>query len=107
MPTFASATLHALIHAVCTAGGSLEREAQLVADQLVEANLTGHDSHGVGLIPFYVQSLAKGALVANRHARVASAAGAVLVIEGERGYGQVIGYEAMELAMARAPPSTA
>ena len=102
MPTFPSANLHALIYAVCTAGGSLEREAQLVADQLVEANLTGHDLHGIGLIPYYVQSLAKGALVANRHARVASQRGAVMVIEGERGYGQVIGYEAMELAMRHA-----
>ena len=68
MPTFASDTLQALIHAVCTAGGSHEREADLVADQLVEANLTGHDSHGVGLLPYYVQSLANGALVPNRHA---------------------------------------
>ena len=102
MPTFASDTLHALIRAVCAAGGSHEREAVLVADQLVEANLTGHDSHGVGLVPFYVQSLAKGALAANRHAEQASAQGAVLVIEGRRGYGQVIGYEAMALGMARA-----
>ena len=55
MPTFASATLHALIRAVCAAGGSAEREAVLVADQLVEANLTGHDSHGIGLLPYYVR----------------------------------------------------
>ena len=49
-----------------------------------------------------MQSLAKGALVANRHAEVASRTGAVMVIEGERGYGQVVGYEAMELAMQHA-----
>lgn len=102
MPTLASDTLHALTRAVCTAGGSTEREASLVADQLVEANLTGHDSHGVGLLPFYVQSLATGALVPNRHAEPVREQGAVLVVEGGRGYGQVIGHEAMTLGMARA-----
>jgi uncharacterized oxidoreductase len=102
MPTFARDTLHALIRAVCTAGGSARREADLVADQLVEANLTGHDSHGIGLVPYYVQSLANGALVPNRHAEVAPGEAAVLVVEGRRGYGQVIGHEAMELGMVRA-----
>jgi uncharacterized oxidoreductase len=102
MPIFARDTLHALIRAVCTAGGSAEREAELVADQLVEANLTGHDSHGVGLVPHYVQALAKEALVPNRHAELVQERGPVLVVEGRRGYGQVIGHEAMMLAMARA-----
>jgi uncharacterized oxidoreductase len=102
MPTVASDTLHSLIRSVCAAGGSAEREAGLVADQLVEANLTGHDSHGVGLVPYYVESLANGALVPNRHVEVAHGQAAALVIEGQRGYGQVIGHEAMELGMARA-----
>lgn len=102
MPTFASETLHALSRAVCTAGGSLEQESVLVADQLVEANLTGHDSHGVGLLPYYVDCLAKGALFPNRHADLVTDRGPVLVVEGQRGYGQVIGHEAMQLAMARA-----
>ena len=102
MPTFASETLQALIRAVCRAGGSLEPEAALVADQLVEANLTGHDSHGVGLVPYYVDCLARRTLRPNRHADLVSDRGAVLVVEGQRGYGQVIGHEAMQLAMARA-----
>jgi hydroxycarboxylate dehydrogenase B len=102
MPILASDTLHALIRAVCAAGGSAQQEAALIADQLIEANLTGHDSHGVGLVPFYVESRATGALVANRHADLVSDRGAVLVVDGQRGYGQVIGHEAMQLAMARA-----
>jgi uncharacterized oxidoreductase len=102
MPIVASHSLHALIRAACAAGGSALEEATLVADQLVEANLTGHDSHGVGLLPVYVRSLQAGVLVANRHVEVVSDRGAVLVVEGQRGYGQVIGHEAMQLAMARA-----
>ena len=79
-----------------------QREATLVADHLVEASLTGHDSHGVGLLPIYVDCVSAGTLVPNRHAEVVNERGAVLVIEGNRGYGQVIGHEAMELGMARA-----
>ena len=101
MPILASETLHALIRAVCSAGGSVGQEPQLVADQLVEANLTGHDSHGIGLLPFYVECRARGALVPNRHAELRDR-GAVLVVDGQRGYGQVIGHEAMQIAMARA-----
>jgi hydroxycarboxylate dehydrogenase B len=102
MPILTSDKLHALSHALCVATGSSEHEAILVADHLVEANLTGHDSHGVGLLPVYVESVRAGNLVPNRHAELVSERGAVLVIEGHRGYGQVIGREAMQLGMARA-----
>jgi uncharacterized oxidoreductase len=102
MPIVTSEKLHALSHALCVATGSFGDEATLVADHLVEANLTGHDSHGIGLLPVYVESVRAGNLVPNRHAELVSERGAVLVVEGHRGYGQVIGREAMQLAMARA-----
>ena len=102
MPTITSDKLHALTRAVCVAGGSVEREANLIADHLVEANLTGHDSHGVGLLPIYVENVRAERLVPNRHAELVSERGAVLVIEGNRGYGQVIGHEAMQLGMVHA-----
>jgi hydroxycarboxylate dehydrogenase B len=102
MPTTASARLHALCRAMCAAADSGEREAALVADQLVEANLTGHDSHGIGLMPVYLENVRAGRLVPNRHAELADERGAVLIVEGHRGYGQVIGHEAMEMGMARA-----
>jgi len=102
MPVFGHSALHALTHAVCAAGGSAPREAELVADNLVEANLTGHDSHGVGLLPAYVRCLHEHSLVANRHSDLVVDRGAVLVVEGHRGYGQVIGFETMAMGMERA-----
>jgi uncharacterized oxidoreductase len=86
MPTLSSDTLHALSRTLCAAGGSLEHEATLVADHLVEANLTGHDSHGVGLLPIYLENVEAGRLVPNRHADLVSERGVVLAIEGNRGY---------------------
>ncbi|MEW6687657.1 MAG: malate/lactate/ureidoglycolate dehydrogenase [Pseudomonadota bacterium] len=90
------------IEAVVAAGGSEAREAQLVAENLVEANLQGHDSHGIGMVPRYVAALLEGGLHANRHVTVKLDAGALLTLDGNAGYGQVAGKEAMALAVPRA-----
>jgi uncharacterized oxidoreductase len=94
--------LKAAIEAVVAAGGSEPREADLVAGNLVEANLTGHDSHGVGMVPRYVESLLEGGLAVNQHPGVLLDTGALLRLDGRRGYGQVIGREAMALGIERA-----
>ena len=36
--------------------GSEEAEVQAVATNLIAANLTGHDSHGIGMLPRYTDS---------------------------------------------------
>ncbi|STN02668.1 putative dehydrogenase [Escherichia coli] len=48
---FDAQTLHSFIQAVFRQMGSEEQEAKLVADHLIAANLAGHDSHGIGMIP--------------------------------------------------------
>ena len=96
------APLTAYLAAIVAAGGSAPREAELTAKNLVLANLSGHDSHGVGMIPQYVKFLKGGGLVANQHAKVTGEFGSMLMIDGQRGYGQVIGHEAMLLGIARA-----
>src|SRR3989304_9653797 len=87
---------------VGAAGGSDAREAKLVAENLVPANLTGHDSHGVGMIPRYIDSLLEGGLVVNQHPKVVFDGGAMVSLDGQAGYGQGIGLEAMEIGIARA-----
>lgn len=94
--------LHAFVVAICRAAGSEPREAELVADHLVEANLAGHDSHGVGMIPRYVLSCREGELKLNTHVQLVRDAGAVLTMEGGRGFGQVVAFEAMERGIERA-----
>ena len=90
------------IEAVVAAGGSEPREAKLVAENLVMANLLGHDSHGVGMIPRYIDSLLEGGLLVNQHPKVQIDTGALLALDGCQGYGQVIGQEAMAMAIERA-----
>ena len=98
----ASDALHALVIAIWQAAGSSADEARLVADHLVQANLAGHDSHGVGMIPRYVSAFLEGELKLNLHARIVRDAGAVLTVDGGRGFGQVVAYEAMEQGIERA-----
>jgi uncharacterized oxidoreductase len=95
-------TLHAYVSAIWTHAGSTPREAQLVADHLVMANMSGHDSHGVGMIPRYMASLGDGELKLNTHAEIVRDAGAVLTIDGKKGFGQVVAFEAMEHGIERA-----
>jgi uncharacterized oxidoreductase len=90
------------IEAIIAAGGSEPREAGLVAANLVMANLTGHDSHGIGIVPRYIESLREGGLAPNKHPIVKLDAGPMLALDGQAGYGQVIGLEATEMAIARA-----
>jgi uncharacterized oxidoreductase len=90
------------IEAIALAGGSEPGEAQLVADNLVTANLVGHDSHGIGMMPRYVEALQEGGLHPNRQVEVKFDAGALLTLDGCAGYGQSIGRQATEMAIARA-----
>ena len=62
--------LHAFTMAICRADGSSDQEARLVADHLVLANLFGHDSHGVGMLPTYVRLLHEKLLVPNQTAEI-------------------------------------
>ena len=84
------------------AAGSEEAEAAIVAEHLVEANLKGHDSHGVGMLVQYADSIHKGLLHPNTPARVLNDMGALLQFSGDRGYGQRTGREAMAMAIERA-----
>ena len=96
------ATLESFSAAIFRAAGSSEEEAAIVAAHLVCSNLVGHDSHGVVRIPKYVDWLKKGEVIANRHATIAVDKGALVLVDGGFGYGQVIGREAMEIAASRA-----
>lgn len=102
MPIVKSQQLHSLTRAICRSLGSSDQEGILVAEHLVNANLAGHDSHGVGMLPIYVRCWTEDNLQINQHAKVVKDQGSILVIDGQRGFGQVIAHEAMELGMNKA-----
>src|SRR3990170_2510125 len=99
---FQAAPLARAIEAIVAAGGSEPREAKIVAENLVTANLTGHDSHGIGLMPRYVEALLEGGLHPNRQVEVKLDGGSLLALDGGAGYGQSIGLQATRMAVERA-----
>src|SRR3954469_2326320 len=82
--------------------GSQPKEVELVTENLLQANLTGHDSHGIGMLPRYVDAYLEGGLRPNMHAVVRQDTGAMLAVDGQAGFGQVIGHESMLLGIERA-----
>jgi uncharacterized oxidoreductase len=102
MPTLPPHALKAVTQLIARRMGSAEGEAAQVADHLVRANLAGHDSHGVGMLPTYVRLLHAGLLVPNQTAETVLDAGALLVIDARRGYGQRMAADAVRRAIVRA-----
>jgi len=94
--------LHRWVEELWRAAGCSADEARLTADHLVGANLAGHDSHGVGMVPRYVNSWLAGELQLNQHVAITSDSGAMLSLDAHRGMGQSMAFEAMNLAIERA-----
>ncbi|MEE2717702.1 MAG: malate/lactate/ureidoglycolate dehydrogenase [SAR324 cluster bacterium] len=91
--------LKQLVIAILQSGGSSETEAEIVSDHLVLANLSGHDSHGVGMLPMYFERLHKGLLHPNQHPELVKEDGSILVFDGKSGYGHVVAREATAQAI--------
>ncbi len=94
--------LTALTKSVFLAARSEEAEARAIAENLVTANLMGHDSHGVILVPMYVEEALDGRLTPGASVDVVTDNGVFLLLDGNMGYGQIIGPQAMELGIAKA-----
>ena len=94
--------LRAFANRIVAAGGSSPDEAAIVADHLVEANLRGHDSHGVGMLVAYVRDFEAGTLKVNQTPEIVSDTGTISVWDARAGYGQVIAHQAVEWAIEAA-----
>ena len=97
-----AAQLRAKVARIIEQAGSAPAEAAQVADNLVMANLSGHDSHGVGMVPRYVDAVLEGGLSPNTGVKVLLDTGPLLNLDGQRGYGQITGVQAMQMGIDRA-----
>jgi len=88
--------------AVYTHAGVAERDARLVADSLVQADLWGHQSHGVLRLGWYLARLRSGAMHAKTTPEFVMDNGTVAVIDGHDGVGQVLAAFAAREAIRRA-----
>lgn len=91
-----------LVEAMFASAGSNPHECAIVARHLIEANLRGHDSHGIGMIPAYLTNALSGEMKLNHHPKLVLDQGNMLIFDGELGLGQTNATEAIDQAIARA-----
>ncbi|MAV35649.1 MAG: malate/lactate/ureidoglycolate dehydrogenase [Planctomycetaceae bacterium] len=94
--------LAALIERLFTAAGCQASEAETIARRLVQANLVGHDSHGVIRAPIYIRWLQQEMVRANQSPKVVLDSGPLGLLDGQLGFGQVMGEHAMRMAIEKA-----
>jgi uncharacterized oxidoreductase len=94
--------LFARVRAIFAAAGCATEEAERIAGHLVDANLTGHDSHGVVRVPIYIDWMRSGYVFAGRTVEVVSDGGCFAVLDGRRGFGQTVANQAVDLGIQRA-----
>jgi len=88
--TLSSEILTHFAYQLLTAVKVPHAQADLVAKSLVAANLRGVDSHGLQLLPFYIELILMGNIDIHSDGRVVSESGATLVYDGQNGIGQWI-----------------
>src|SRR6185312_8975980 len=93
--------LKSLVDSIFQAAGSQPQESGRIARYLVEANLVGHDSHGVIRVPSYIAWLRAGKVVANEAAEVVFENDVMAVVDGRFGFGQVMGQAALKVGLAK------
>ncbi|MCD6529751.1 Ldh family oxidoreductase [Candidatus Bathyarchaeota archaeon] len=102
MPVFSAEELFEAAKRIFEALGAPEDSAAKVAEHLVEANLMGHDSHGVVRILRYLEFIREGKLNVKAKPQVVRDGPTVAIIDGKWGFGQVAAYMGMELAIKKA-----
>ena len=102
MPTFSHEYLHKVAYHIYKAVGVPEDEARIVARHQINANLVGHDSHGIILLPTYLDRIQKGYIVPGAPFEVVSETPTTACINGHWGFGFVVTEKAMRMAIDKA-----
>jgi LDH2 family malate/lactate/ureidoglycolate dehydrogenase len=87
---------------ILTAVGIAAADARLVAEDLVTADLEGIPSHGVMLLPMYVERIDKGSVSRASVGQVVSDRAGAIVIDAGNALGQLTARQAVKLAVERA-----
>lgn len=95
-------SLEKLVAEIFRKEGSSAAEGERIGRYLVNANLAGHDSHGVIRVPRYVYWRREGLIKADQTIEILTENDALAVIDGRYGFGQTIGPQAVALGIKKA-----
>src|SRR4051812_16229965 len=80
--------LRGLASSLLVSCGTHEVQANTVADGLVNANLAGHDSHGVLRLPGYLAGVEQQHVIPHIPPRLVSTSGGTAIVDADHGWGQ-------------------
>lgn len=88
MPVLKAEVLEQFAEQILAGAGVPAHKARIAAESLIAGNLRGVDSHGIQLLPFYVDQLLAGEMDAAADGAVVSESGSCLVFDAQNSLGQ-------------------
>jgi len=102
MPTVTPERLTHIVIEVLRGLGATEAEAPIVAESLVRAEMRGTDTHGLPYLNLLVERVEAGMVSLPTRITIRKDDGAVALLDGGNGIGQVAGRHAMEMSIQKA-----
>ena len=102
MPIFAAETLTQICLKIFRAVGVPNEESEVVTRSMIDANLTGHHSHGVIHLPKYIQEIEASLIHPGAAIEFKRESSSMAVLNGNWGFGPVIATHTVKLAVQKA-----
>lgn len=102
MPVLSADKLSKIVFDIFRATGYSPDEAKTITNHLIESNLVGHDTHGVRLLPLYVEITRKGIMKPGSKTVVVRETSNSVLLNGNWGSGIVTAKRAMDMAIKKA-----
>jgi LDH2 family malate/lactate/ureidoglycolate dehydrogenase len=105
MPRVPAEQLERIGTQLLIAAGTPNDEAEIVMRHSIDANLAGHDSHGIIQIPTYIDRIQAGHIVPGAPWTIVQESPTTTVVDGHWGFGYVVTERAMQLTIEKAEQS--
>src|SRR5258708_10719503 len=105
MPRVPADRLHCIGAALLVAAGAPPHEAEIVMRHSIDANLAGHDSHGIIQIPTYIDRIQVGHIVPGAPWTIVQESATTTIIDGGWGFGYTVTERAMQMTIDKAERS--
>ena len=99
---FQASYLHALVQRLFISAGAPRHIAEVIAEILINANLAGHDSHGVLHVSTYLSAIDSGRMDPAAEPSIVKETDQTLILESNNGSGLFMAKTAMERAIEKA-----
>ncbi|MDG1418682.1 MAG: malate/lactate/ureidoglycolate dehydrogenase [Maricaulis sp.] len=98
---FPAEQLVSFIESALTAADTRKEDAAEIARHLVDANLTGHDSHGIGMLPAYIAHIQGGQVNITATDITRSDKGVIIQRDADSGWGKPAARRLIETAIEK------